>query len=81
MLTWWKAVVGWRRHMGSTEMAVFKIILEPIAMCPAVREMHRQTKRFEAPSQREACRMVREAFQDGVDDSGTWVVVGKPKPE
>lgn len=55
-------------------MPKFQLSLVPCTRSPVIRNMHRQTRTIEAANERDAKRLVQEAFPDGADLSGEWFV-------
>ena len=58
------------------------LTLIPNTASPVIRDMHRQTREFEAASLAHARRMVRAAFPGGFDNGANWQVESvKAKPD
>ena len=52
----------------------FEFCVIPISMSPLIIDMHRQTHKVEATNMRAAKKLINEAFPDGCDLSGNWIV-------
>ena len=55
-------------------MARYALTLVPCTMSPLLRDMHRQTREFDAASDRDARALVAKGFPGGADLSGEWFV-------
>lgn len=55
-------------------MVDYQVCLVPCTMSPLIRDMHRQTIKFQADGYRHARKIVNQSFPGGTDGSGEWFV-------